>query len=93
MSRDKTIGCTMDNLESGALETSELLSIPGMREKLTEGKKTPLSECVPESEVDWSLVQVDADDVATEDDLMVHRVAIEEYVNGETIPHDAINWD
>ena len=44
---------TMDKLESGALETRELLSIPGMGEKLAEGKKTPLSDCVPESEVAW----------------------------------------
>lgn len=44
---------TMDKLESGALETKELLSIPGMEEKLAEGKKTPLSDCVPESEVVW----------------------------------------
>ena len=33
---------TMDKLETGVLETRELLSIPGMEEKLTEGKKTPL---------------------------------------------------
>ena len=44
---------TMDELGSGLLETRELLSIPGMGEKLAEGKKTPLSDCVPESEVDW----------------------------------------
>ena len=44
---------TLDKLEAGALETRELLSIPGMGEKLMEGKKTPLSDCVPESEVDW----------------------------------------
>ena len=44
---------TIDKLETGALETKELLSIPGMAEKLAEGKKTPLSECVPESEVVW----------------------------------------
>ena len=44
---------TMDKLETAALETKELLSIPGMGEKLTEGKKTPLSECVPETEVHW----------------------------------------
>ena len=44
---------TMDKLETGALETKELLSIPGMSEKLIEGKKTPLSECVPESGVKW----------------------------------------
>ena len=44
---------TMDKLETGALETRELLSIPGMGEKLVEGMKTPLSDCVPESEVKW----------------------------------------
>ena len=44
---------TLDKLEAGALETRELLSIPGMGEKLMEGKKTPLSDCVPESEVEW----------------------------------------
>lgn len=36
-----------------ALETLELLSIPEMKEKLLEGKNTPLSECIPESEIDW----------------------------------------
>ena len=44
---------TMDKLETGALETARLLSDPEMAANLTEGKKTPLSECVPESEVDW----------------------------------------
>ncbi len=44
---------TMDRLESGALETMQLLSDPDMAAKLMEGKKIPLSECVPESEVDW----------------------------------------
>ena len=44
---------TMDTLAAGTLATKELLSIPGMEEKLTEGKKTPLSDCVPESEVVW----------------------------------------
>lgn len=43
----------MDKLEAGVLETKELLAIPGMGEKLMEGKKTPLSECVPESEAGW----------------------------------------
>lgn len=43
----------MDKLETGALETARLLSDPEMAAKLTEGKKIPLSECVPESEVDW----------------------------------------
>ena len=49
----QTVKGTMDKLESGVLETKDLLSIPGMGEKLTVGKKTPLSDCVPESEVDW----------------------------------------
>ena len=44
---------TMDKLETGALETARLLSDPDMAAKLTEGKTTPLSECVPESEVVW----------------------------------------
>lgn len=44
---------TMDKLETGALETAQLLSDPEMAAKLAEGKETPLSECVPESEVDW----------------------------------------
>ena len=34
------------------IETLYLTSIPGMEEKLLAGKATPLSECVPESEVD-----------------------------------------
>lgn len=44
---------TMDKLETGALETMQLLSEPELAEKIIEGKKTPLSECVPESKVDW----------------------------------------
>lgn len=44
---------TMDKLETGALETMQLLSEPELAEKIIEGKKTPLSECVPENEVDW----------------------------------------
>ena len=37
----------------GMLETIYLMSIPEVKEKLIEGKNTPLSECVSESEVDW----------------------------------------
>lgn len=44
---------TMDKLETGALETMQLLSEPELAKKIIEGKNTPLSECVPESEVDW----------------------------------------
>lgn len=37
----------------GMLETINLLSIPGMREKLLEGKNEPVSECVPEEKIVW----------------------------------------
>ena len=47
----QTVKGTMDKLESGALETMRLLSDPEMAEKLTEGKNTPLSACIAESEV------------------------------------------
>lgn len=33
------------------------------------------------------------DDVATPDDLEAIRKSQEEYERGETIPHEAINWD
>ena len=34
-------------------ESLYLSSVPGMKEKLLDGKNTPLSDCVPESEVVW----------------------------------------
>lgn len=37
----------------GMMETLHLESIPGMKEKIIEGKNTSLSECVPENEVLW----------------------------------------
>jgi len=37
----------------GILETLELNANPVMKQKLLEGKDTPLSECIPESEVEW----------------------------------------
>lgn len=42
---------TMDKLESGVLETARLQSDPEMRAKLIDGKKTTLSECIPENAV------------------------------------------
>ncbi len=33
------------------------------------------------------------DDVVTEDDLAAHDAAMTEYFAGETVSHDAINWD
>ena len=41
---------------NGLMETLHLSSIPGMKEKIVDGLKTPLSECVPESEVEWLYV-------------------------------------
>lgn len=38
---------------NGLIETVYLSSVPGMREKITEGLNTPISECIPESEVQW----------------------------------------
>lgn len=32
-------------------------------------------------------------EAATPDDLEAHRIAMEEYAAGQTVPHDAINWD
>ncbi len=58
-----------------------------------------LIDFVPEDELPILLevvrrfVPVDVDDVATGDDLRAHRVAMEEYVNGETVAHNAINWE
>ncbi len=34
-------------------ETLYLLSIPGMKEKIIDGLKTPIEEYTPEDEVDW----------------------------------------
>ena len=38
---------------NGLMETLYLSSIPKLNEKIIEGIKTPLSECVPENEVEW----------------------------------------
>lgn len=37
----------------GMMETLYLVTAPEQRVKILEGKNTPLSECVPEDEVDW----------------------------------------
>lgn len=38
---------------NGLMETLYLSSKPGMKEEIKEGLKTPLSECIPEKEVNW----------------------------------------
>ena len=37
----------------GLTESLYLSSVPGMKEKLIDGKNTPLDDCVPESEIEW----------------------------------------
>lgn len=37
----------------GLIETVYLLDIPNMKEKLLEGKNTPIEECLTEEEVEW----------------------------------------
>ncbi len=37
----------------GMEETLRLLLNPEMKQKLLEGKNTPLSDCIPEDEVAW----------------------------------------
>ena len=36
---------------------------------------------------------VTMDDIATTEDLEAHKIAMEEYAKGETVPHEAINWN
>jgi PHD/YefM family antitoxin component YafN of YafNO toxin-antitoxin module len=37
----------------GLINALELYSTPGMYQKIVDGLNTPLSECIPENEVDW----------------------------------------
>ncbi len=37
----------------GLMETVYILNIPNMKEKLLEGKNTPIEECLTEEEVEW----------------------------------------
>ena len=38
---------------NGLMETLYLSSIPDMKEKIVEGLKTPLEDCIPEDQVEW----------------------------------------
>lgn len=38
---------------NGIMETLYVSSIPGLKEDIIEGMKTPVSECISESEVEW----------------------------------------
>ena len=35
------------------IETLHLSSIPDMKDRILKGINTPISECIPENEVDW----------------------------------------
>jgi len=53
-------------------------------------------DCLPETEQSLLLEiarRFLPDDVATPDDLKDIRAARAEYARGETVSHDAINWD
>lgn len=38
---------------NGLMETLYICSDPGMKEKIIDGMNTPISECLPEDEVEW----------------------------------------
>lgn len=38
---------------NGLMETLYLSSMPELKQQIVEGMQTPLSECIPESEVQW----------------------------------------
>jgi len=56
-------------------------------------------ELVPEKELPIILEVVrhfipnDIDDIATPDDVIAHKKAIQEYISGETVSHDDIDWN
>ena len=53
-------------------------------------------DCLPEAELSLLLEIVKRfvpDDVATPDDLAAIHAARAEYASGQTISHNAINWD
>lgn len=38
---------------NGLIETLYFYSVPGMKEKIIEGLRTPLEDCLPENQVQW----------------------------------------
>lgn len=53
-------------------------------------------DCLPEQEqvlVFEIVKRFVPDDVATADDLQAIQAAREEYARGETVSHDALNWN
>ena len=65
--------------------------MPPIREQLVG-----VIDCLPETEQSLLLEiarRFLPDDVATPDDLEAIRLARAEYVQGDTVPHSAINWN
>ena len=56
-------------------------------------------DVVPETELPIILevvrhfVPTETDDIATIDDIIVHKEALAEFERGEAIAHSSINWD
>ena len=44
-------------------------------------------------EVVKRFVPVGGEDAVTADDMIAHNAAMKEYLAGETVSHDEINWD
>ena len=51
--RDGNVVVLSEDDYRGILETLEMNADPVMKQKLLAGKAAPLSECIPESEVEW----------------------------------------
>ena len=47
---------------NGKKETQYLLCIPGMKEKLIEGSKTPIEECEDIDNIDWKEIEKEANE-------------------------------
>ena len=44
-------------------------------------------------EVVKHFVPLHSEDIASAEDLAAHNIAMQEYITGETIPHEAIDWN
>ena len=49
-----------DNKSNSKKETQHLLGIPGMKEKLIEGSKTPIEECEDVDNINWEEIEKEA---------------------------------
>lgn len=58
-----------------------------------------MMDLIPETELPTVLevvrhfVPINLEDIATADDIAAHNEAMREYRAGETVAHEAINWD